>query len=158
MPTGSICFDVRYRMNDLSVLRSDRTRIPWNRVSCTLFRDSTTATSSVQALETVKRGKNPYFAKKSDLRTAELKGKFERLKKEGKVDKYLAKRRKKNLQKDKKSLWAARDVFSGIRDPLNVRYLIRGRLWYGLGTMCWSYWSIDDFRRLSFDSRLGLLL
>lgn len=57
-----------------------------------------------QALENVKRGKNPYFAKKSDLRTAELKGKFERLKKEGKVDKYLAKRRKRNLQKDKKSL------------------------------------------------------
>ena len=57
-----------------------------------------------RAFENVKQGKNPYFAKQSELRKSELKSKFEKLKKEGKVDKYLAKRRKQNLQKDKKSL------------------------------------------------------
>jgi ribosomal RNA-processing protein 36 len=60
--------------------------------------------SRKRAMDNVKQGKNPYFAKKSDLRRSELKNKFEKLKKEGKVDKYLAKRRKQNLQKDKKTL------------------------------------------------------
>ena len=60
--------------------------------------------SRKRAMHNVKQGKNPYFAKKSELRKSELKNKFEKLKKEGKVDKYLAKRRKLNLQKDKKSL------------------------------------------------------
>ena len=57
-----------------------------------------------RAFENVKKGKNPYFEKRSELRKSELKSKFEKLKKEGNVDKYLAKRRKRNLQKDKKSL------------------------------------------------------
>ena len=60
--------------------------------------------SRKKAMGNVKDGKNPYFAKKSELRKSELKNKFEQLKKEGKVEKYLAKRRKHNLQKDKKSL------------------------------------------------------
>ena len=60
--------------------------------------------SRKRAMDNVKQGKNPYFAKKSELRKSELKNKFEKLKKEGKVDKYMAKRRKQNLQKDKKSL------------------------------------------------------
>ena len=56
------------------------------------------------AMANVEKGKNPYFMKKKDMRKSELKQKFDKLKQDGQVDKYMAKRRKKNYQKDKKSL------------------------------------------------------
>ena len=62
------------------------------------------AESRKKALAGVKDGKNPYFEKKGELRKKELTRKFSELKKEGKVDKYMAKRRKKNIQKDRKGL------------------------------------------------------
>ncbi|XP_041469665.1 ribosomal RNA processing protein 36 homolog [Lytechinus variegatus] len=54
--------------------------------------------------ELVKQGKKPFFLKKSDRRKLELAEKFKALKRSGKVDNYLAKRRKKNAQKDRKKM------------------------------------------------------
>lgn len=54
--------------------------------------------------ELVKQGKKPFFLKKSDKRKLELAEKFKALRSSGKVDTYLAKRRKKNAQKDRKKL------------------------------------------------------
>ncbi|XP_030855391.1 ribosomal RNA processing protein 36 homolog isoform X2 [Strongylocentrotus purpuratus] len=52
----------------------------------------------------VKQGKKPFFLKKSDKKKLELAEKFKALKSSGKVDNYLAKRRKKNAQKDRKKM------------------------------------------------------
>ncbi|KAL3872529.1 hypothetical protein ACJMK2_035752 [Sinanodonta woodiana] len=54
--------------------------------------------------ERVKEGKNPYFLKKSDKKTLVLAEKYKELKKSGKVEKYLNKKRKKNAQKERKKL------------------------------------------------------
>lgn len=48
----------------------------------------------------VKAGKKPFFLKKSAKRRAELVAKYEDLKKAGRLEKYLAKRRRKNAAKD----------------------------------------------------------
>ncbi len=45
-------------------------------------------------------GKKPFYLKKSDKRRAELLQKYEELKKGGKLENYMAKRRKKNAAKD----------------------------------------------------------
>eukprot|EP00898_Chlorokybus_atmophyticus_P003801 jgi/Chlat1/4421/Chrsp29S04547 len=50
--------------------------------------------------EAVKSGKRPYYPKKSELRKALLLDKYKELKENGKLDTYLAKRRKKNAAKD----------------------------------------------------------
>lgn len=52
----------------------------------------------------VLEGKKPYFLKKTDLRKLELAEKYKDLKKSGKLDKYLSKKRKKTAQKEKKKL------------------------------------------------------
>ncbi|XP_071079437.1 ribosomal RNA processing protein 36 homolog [Haliotis cracherodii] len=52
----------------------------------------------------VVEGKNPYFLKKGDLRKLELAERFKELKKTGKLDKYMGKKRKKNASKEKKKL------------------------------------------------------
>ena len=70
-----------------------------------LNRQKLKSESRKSALKNVQEGKNPYFAKRSELRKAELQDKFAHLKKEGKLEKYIEKKRKKNLQKDKKLLW-----------------------------------------------------
>ncbi|KAK3587747.1 hypothetical protein CHS0354_042702 [Potamilus streckersoni] len=54
--------------------------------------------------ERIKEGKNPYFLKKSDKKTLILAEKYKELKKSGKVEKYLNKKRKKNAQKERKKL------------------------------------------------------
>ena len=50
--------------------------------------------------EAVKQGKNPFFMKKSVIKEEELKVKYDRLKKTGKLDKYIAKQRKTQALKD----------------------------------------------------------
>ncbi|KAJ9449762.1 Ribosomal RNA processing protein 36-like protein [Diplonema papillatum] len=48
----------------------------------------------------VEKGKTPFFPKKRELKKAELKEKFDVLKKEGKLDSFLTKQRKKQALKD----------------------------------------------------------
>ncbi|KAL3693034.1 hypothetical protein R1sor_006685 [Riccia sorocarpa] len=50
--------------------------------------------------QAVKEGKKPYYPKKSELRKQELIEKYKELKTSGKLDKFMAKRRKKNATKD----------------------------------------------------------
>lgn len=50
--------------------------------------------------EAVKQGKKPFYTKKSDARKQELLAKYEELKASGKLEAYLAKRRRKNAAKD----------------------------------------------------------
>lgn len=50
--------------------------------------------------EAVAKGKKPFYPKKSELRKQELLEKYDELKASGKLDKFLAKRRRKNAAKD----------------------------------------------------------
>ncbi|XP_010940889.1 uncharacterized protein [Elaeis guineensis] len=50
--------------------------------------------------EAAKRGKRPYYLKKSEIRKRKLIKKYDELKAEGKLDSYIEKRRKKNASKD----------------------------------------------------------
>eukprot|EP01060_Flectonema_neradi_P002394 TRINITY_DN11463_c0_g1_i1.p1 TRINITY_DN11463_c0_g1~~TRINITY_DN11463_c0_g1_i1.p1 ORF type:complete len:197 (+),score=41.82 TRINITY_DN11463_c0_g1_i1:42-593(+) len=50
--------------------------------------------------DAVKRGKNPFFLKKSAVKEQELVAKYDRLKKTGKLEKYVTKQRKKQALKD----------------------------------------------------------
>lgn len=58
--------------------------------------------------EAVKRGKKPFHLKKGDRKKEELIQKYKELKKAGKLESFLEKRRKKNSQKDTKSMPFAR--------------------------------------------------
>lgn len=57
-----------------------------------------------QETQFVKEGKKPYFLKKSDRKVLELAEKYKELKKSGKLEKYLAKKRKKNMSKDRRQM------------------------------------------------------
>jgi len=50
--------------------------------------------------EAVKKGKKPFYLKKSEQKKEELVEKYQELKTSGKLDKFLEKRRKKNSAKD----------------------------------------------------------
>jgi len=52
----------------------------------------------------VAKGKNPYYLKKREVKHMEMEHKFEKLEESGKLDKYLAKRRKKKASKDRRFL------------------------------------------------------
>jgi hypothetical protein len=52
----------------------------------------------------VAAGKKPFFLKKSEKRKRELVAKYEELKAAGKLDKYMAKRARKNASKDHRYL------------------------------------------------------
>lgn len=54
--------------------------------------------------ELVRRGKKPYFLKERDLRRLELRKKFDSLKKEGGVQKFIDKKRRRIIGKQKKLL------------------------------------------------------
>ncbi|ESO87718.1 hypothetical protein LOTGIDRAFT_234962 [Lottia gigantea] len=54
--------------------------------------------------ELVRDGKKPYFLKQSDVKKLELADKYKELKEKGGLEKYLAKRRKKNASREKKKL------------------------------------------------------
>jgi ribosomal RNA-processing protein 36 len=56
----------------------------------------------------VAAGKKPFFLKKSDKRKRELMAKYEELKDSGRLDKFMAKRRKKNASKDHRYVPSAR--------------------------------------------------
>ncbi|KAL2634803.1 hypothetical protein R1flu_006282 [Riccia fluitans] len=50
--------------------------------------------------QVVREGKKPYYPKKSELKKQELIEKYKELKSSGKLEKFMAKRRKKNAAKD----------------------------------------------------------
>jgi len=52
--------------------------------------------------EKVKAGKRPFFLKKSTMKDVMLEDKFEQLKKEGKLRKFMEKKRKSNASKDRR--------------------------------------------------------
>ncbi|XP_071787422.1 ribosomal RNA processing protein 36 homolog [Asterias amurensis] len=54
--------------------------------------------------ELVKQGKKPFFLKKSEQKKVELANQYMKLKQSGKLDKHLARKRKKNATKDRKHL------------------------------------------------------
>eukprot|EP00189_Rhodosorus_marinus_P014204 CAMPEP_0184746772 /NCGR_PEP_ID=MMETSP0315-20130426/9293_1 /TAXON_ID=101924 /ORGANISM="Rhodosorus marinus, Strain UTEX LB 2760" /LENGTH=223 /DNA_ID=CAMNT_0027219497 /DNA_START=193 /DNA_END=864 /DNA_ORIENTATION=+ len=54
--------------------------------------------------ENVRLGKTPFFASKRELDRVELEAKYDQLRSQGKVKKYIEKRRKKQAHKDKKLL------------------------------------------------------
>lgn len=58
--------------------------------------------------EAVKDGKRPFFLKKSEQRRLELVAKYDELQASGQLEKYMAKRRRKNASKDHRHLPAAR--------------------------------------------------
>mmetsp|Transcript_4555 Transcript_4555/g.13100 ORF Transcript_4555/g.13100 Transcript_4555/m.13100 type:complete len:325 (-) Transcript_4555:426-1400(-) len=58
--------------------------------------------------EAVRAGKKPFFLKKTDRRKAELVAQYQDLQKSGGLDKFLAKRRRKNAAKDHRYVPAAR--------------------------------------------------
>mmetsp|Transcript_19406 Transcript_19406/g.23202 ORF Transcript_19406/g.23202 Transcript_19406/m.23202 type:complete len:211 (+) Transcript_19406:368-1000(+) len=57
---------------------------------------------SKQRRDAVKAGSKPFYQKKGDKRKSDLIQKYQELKANGKLDKFLAKRRKKNASKDHK--------------------------------------------------------
>jgi ribosomal RNA-processing protein 36 len=57
-----------------------------------------------EEVDAVRQGKKPYFPKKSEIRERELVAKYEELRKEGKLEKFLAKRRQKNASKQRRAL------------------------------------------------------
>jgi len=63
-----------------------------------------------QEKDAVAHGKKPYFLKKSEKKKLELLAKYEELKSSGRLEKYMAKRRKKNAAKDHRYLPASRQA------------------------------------------------
>jgi ribosomal RNA-processing protein 36 len=63
-----------------------------------------------QEKDAVAHGKKPYFLKKSEKKKLELLAKYEELKSSGRLEKYMAKRRKKNAAKDHRYLPTSRQT------------------------------------------------
>ncbi|XP_023218773.1 ribosomal RNA processing protein 36 homolog [Centruroides sculpturatus] len=57
-----------------------------------------------EVIEKLKEGKKPYFLKKSERKKLELIQHYKELKKSGKLEKYMQKKRKKNASRDSKWL------------------------------------------------------
>ncbi len=57
----------------------------------------------------MRAGKKPFYLKKADRRRAELVAKYEELKSSGRLERYMAKRRKKNAAKDHRYVPRASD-------------------------------------------------
>lgn len=80
------------------------------------LRDEAARRRRQQARDELKRGeqaavaggKKPYFPKKSEVRAAELVARYEELKKGGKLESYMEKRRRRNAAKDHRYLPSAR--------------------------------------------------
>ncbi len=62
------------------------------------------AIAKKQEVEAVRKGKTPYFLKKSKIRELELEAKYEQVKSKGNLSNYLQKRRKANASKDRRYL------------------------------------------------------
>ncbi|XP_054710126.1 ribosomal RNA processing protein 36 homolog [Uloborus diversus] len=58
-----------------------------------------------EMMNTLKSGRKPYIPKKSEIKKKKLVESFEALKKSGKLEKYLEKKRKKMFSKDKKRFY-----------------------------------------------------
>lgn len=59
--------------------------------------------------EKIQNGKKPYFLKKSDIKSIVLDERYKELKKDGKLNKFLAKKRKHNASKDRTLLPSRRE-------------------------------------------------
>lgn len=57
-----------------------------------------------QQRERAQQGKKPFYLKKGDVRKLELADKYQELKKKGKVENFLSKKRKRNAVKDRRRL------------------------------------------------------
>ncbi|XP_056409858.1 ribosomal RNA processing protein 36 homolog [Hyla sarda] len=57
-----------------------------------------------QQRERAQQGKKPFYLKKSDVRKLDLADKYQELKKKGKVENFLSKKRKRNSIKDRRRL------------------------------------------------------
>ncbi|GIY10262.1 ribosomal RNA processing protein 36-like protein [Caerostris darwini] len=58
-----------------------------------------------EIMEAAKEGKKPYIPKKSDMKMQRLVESYQTLKKSGKLEKYLEKKRRKQFSKDKKRFY-----------------------------------------------------
>ncbi|MCO5583824.1 hypothetical protein L7F22_037739 [Adiantum nelumboides] len=63
-------------------------------------RDQKSSEQKQREKEAVKQGKKPFYTKKSETRKQELVAKYKELKASGKLEAFLAKRRRKNAAKD----------------------------------------------------------
>ncbi|KAI5065107.1 hypothetical protein GOP47_0019802 [Adiantum capillus-veneris] len=63
-------------------------------------RDQKSSEQKQREKESVKQGKKPFYAKKSETRKQELIAKYKELKASGKLEAFLAKRRRQNAAKD----------------------------------------------------------
>ncbi|KAG8430292.1 hypothetical protein GDO86_018042, partial [Hymenochirus boettgeri] len=57
-----------------------------------------------QQRELAQQGKKPFYLKRGDLRKLELAEKYQELKKRGKLENFLSKKRKRNSHKDRRKL------------------------------------------------------
>jgi ribosomal RNA-processing protein 36 len=77
-------------------------------VACPLVRPSSDrlAPPAAQSAEhgAVREGKRPFYLKKSEQRRLELLARYEELQASGKLEQYMAKRRKRNAAKDHRYL------------------------------------------------------
>jgi len=64
-------------------------------------------------LAAIGEGKRPFFKKARELKEAELTEQYKQLQKGGKLDKYMAKKRKQRASKQRKGLPNARDSWGG---------------------------------------------
>jgi len=55
-------------------------------------------------MKKVSEGKKPYYLKRSDLRKQEMIEKYQTLKGQGKLDRYIIKKRRRQVAKDRKSI------------------------------------------------------
>lgn len=69
-----------------------------------------TAQMKSKQKEALKKGNKPFYLKKSEMRKEELIDKFNELKSSGKLEKYMAKRRRKNAAKDHRFVPYRRNV------------------------------------------------
>jgi len=60
-------------------------------------------------LEAIRKGKKPFYMKKSEKKKMELAEKYKKLKESGKLNKYISKKRKRNAAKERKYLPKKRD-------------------------------------------------
>lgn len=80
----------------------------WEEVLRPCMRPLPPPTLQSKEKEAVKGGKAPYYLKKSEQKRLELVAKYEELKANGRLEKYMDKRRQKNAKKEHKQLVAPR--------------------------------------------------
>ncbi|KAH6809717.1 rRNA biogenesis RRP36-like protein [Perilla frutescens var. frutescens] len=71
--------------------------------------------------EAAKKGKQPYYLKKSEIRTQKLAEKYKELKESGKLEAFIEKRRRKNAAKDHRYIPYRRPMEQGSHTQLATR-------------------------------------